>query len=409
MIELTDAPVAGTARRRMLLVAGAVVVAVVLSLVFRAVSIDDHASWMYDMKVFRKAGGRALDGQTFYWPSPRSLFTHPPFNALLFAVFSLPSLGFMAVVWNAVTLFCLQVLTWLMLEHAGVTSVRVRAAVSVAVAVLVLWFDPLRIELLLGQINVLCYLALFIDLVVLRGRRWQGLLTGMLAGIFLVPGFFAVYLLLTKRIRAFWCAVGAFAVTVAVGAALRPGDSWTYWSGLFLDSRRVGSLQNPRAQALQDVLARFLHTDTLGYASPVLVVVTCLAGLALAVRKHRAGAEVAAVLICGLTVLVASPISWNHQFVWVVPILVILSVAAVRRRSVVLAVVVCVSLLNFFLAPYTMGLPVDSAGALHLSVWQCVLASTYLINVLVLGLVVFFVQLPGDDSVHEEFELGRLS
>jgi alpha-1,2-mannosyltransferase len=41
-------------------------------------------------------------------------------------------------------------------------------------------------------------------------------------------------------------------------------------------------------------------------------------GLWRAARAHRAGAEVTAVALVGLTALVVSPISWQHHGVWIV-------------------------------------------------------------------------------------------
>lgn len=385
-------------RRRTVLVVGAIVVAIALSLVFRAVYISNQASWMYDMLVFRKAGQRVLDGQTIYWQTPRSLFTHTPFNALFCVLLVLPSLTVVAVVWNALTLFCLQVLTWLTLGLAGVNSVRVRAAIAVAVAVLSLRFDPLAMDLLLGQTNTLCVLLLVVDLILLRNSRWQGVITGVLAGIYLAPGLFVVFLLVSRRFRAVAMAVVGFAVPTAIGFAALPSDSVTYWRGLFLDSTRVGSLQNPRAQSVSDVLARFLHTSHLGFWSPVLVVLISAAGVALAWWLGRAGEWVAAVMVCGLASLLATPVSWNHNFVWVVPPLLLLGVAAVRRRSGWLAALVVVSVANFLVAPYTLGLPVTSAADLHLTVAQSLLACTYAVNALVL-LVVFAVpRLTGENA-----------
>ena len=60
-----------------------------------------------------------------------------------------------------------------------------------------------------------------------------------------------------------------------------------------------------------------------------------LAGLAVAVWAHRRGYRMAGFLCCAVTGLLVSPISWTHHWVWAVPLLVWLTVAAWRRRSAV--------------------------------------------------------------------------
>src|SRR5437870_3339831 len=51
---------------------------------------------------------------------------------------------------------------------------------------------------------------------------------------------------------------------------------------------------------------------------PLGVALGCI-GLWRATRAHRAGTEITAVALVGLTALVVSPISWQHHAVWIVP------------------------------------------------------------------------------------------
>ena len=44
----------------------------------------------------------------------------------------------------------------------------------------------------------------------------------------------------------------------------------------------------------------------------------------MAVLVHRAGQERLAICVAGLTSLLASPISWSHHYVWIVPLVVVL-------------------------------------------------------------------------------------
>jgi alpha-1,2-mannosyltransferase len=64
-----------------------------------------------------------------------------------------------------------------------------------------------------------------------------------------------------------------------------------------------------------------------------LAAVIAALGLAAAAALHRGGRPVAGWLTCALTGLLVSPISWDHHWVWMVPVLVVLTDAAVRAHG----------------------------------------------------------------------------
>jgi alpha-1,2-mannosyltransferase len=167
------------------------------------------------------------------------------------------------------------------------------------------------------------------------GGWWQGIATGLAAGIKLTPLIFVVYLLITRQARAAAVAAGTFAVTVAVGLLLLPSQSGEFWlGGVFLDERRVGNPVNPANQSLSGALARLaggLDAGRPWWMGAALV--TGLAGLVIAGWAHRHGHRLAGVTCCGITGLLVSPFSWTHHWVWAVPLLVALAVTAWQRRS----------------------------------------------------------------------------
>ena len=103
---------------------------------------------------------------------------------------------------------------------------------------------------------------------------------------------------------------------------------------MFLRSRRVGSAAVLSDQSLAGMIARLAGGSGQGlgwwYAAAAL---TAVAGLAVAVWAHRRGHRLAGAVCCGITGLLVSPISWTHHWVWDVPLLVLLTVSAWRRRS----------------------------------------------------------------------------
>ena len=74
-------------------------------------------------------------------------------------------------------------------------------------------------------------------------------------------------------------------------------------------------------------------------------------GLWRATRAHRAGAEVTAVALVGLTAVVVSPISWQHHAVWIVPAaaaLIAWATTPKRAAVAILAVAVFLFPLDFW-------------------------------------------------------------
>ncbi|HEV2244354.1 MAG TPA: hypothetical protein VGR98_25165 [Streptosporangiaceae bacterium] len=63
--------------------------------------------------------------------------------------------------------------------------------------------------------------------------------------------------------------------------------------------------------------------------SPVVAAV----GLTAAAVLYRCGQPVAGWVTCTLTGVLVSPISWDHHWVWIVPVLVVLAEAAQRARG----------------------------------------------------------------------------
>jgi alpha-1,2-mannosyltransferase len=220
--------------------------------------------------------------------------------------------------------------------------------------------------------------AVLMDLSLPDGNRWKGVALGVVAGIKLIPAFFILYLLLTRRFRAAAVAVAAFAATVVVGFVGLTADSARYWGGLFLQSGRVGDPQNVRSQSLRSLVVRWAHTsqgiEPIWIALSVAVVV---AALALAVRAHRRGDELLATCLCASATLLISPITWQHHWVWLLPTLLWLAARAWRARSRVLWIAFAAAAADFYARPYLWGIPVDKVADLHLDLRQLVLSSTY--------------------------------
>jgi alpha-1,2-mannosyltransferase len=192
---------------------------------------------------------------------------------------------------------------------------------------------PVLETLLFGQINVVTTTLVIVDLLVVpRGR--QGWLVGLATGVKLVSGLFIVYLLITRRFRAAVNATFALIATVAVGFAVAPGQSWSYWTSYMLDPDRVGGIAYVTNQSILGISARLLRNPhPPAGLTLTLSAVVALAALVLAWRRHRRGDELTAICVVAVGSLLASPISWSHHWVWVVPGIAVLVAWAVPARS----------------------------------------------------------------------------
>jgi alpha-1,2-mannosyltransferase len=294
------------------------------------------AHWpLWDVRVYWWGGQQATaGGGALYAPAAPLSFTYPPFAALLFAVFAGAPIGVLEGVLTVGSLVALVVLCGLSLGAAGV---RRRPENVFAMSALALLTWPVAYTLHLGEVNLI--LAALIGADVLRrhdGGWWQGIGTGLAAGIKLTPLIFVAYLALTGRVRAAVTAAGVFAATVAAGYAWLPARSRAFWlGGVFVNQSRIGNPANPSDQSLAGAIARLAGT---GHPPRtwwlVAVLVTGLVGMAVAVWAHRRGHRLAGTMCCAITGLLVSPVSWTHHWVWAVPLLVWLTAAAWRRRSV---------------------------------------------------------------------------
>lgn len=358
----------------------ALVAAIVAMLVYQ-----HNPGWMYDAKVYRRGGAAVLHGQDVYssklWPA----FTYTPFAALAFSALSFLSVNAIGLIWTTVSFACLEAVIWLCLGQVGVRARRTRLAMTAPVCMLAIWLDPISLTLLLGQVNIILMLIVLVDLGLPDGNRWKGIGVGAAAGIKLLPAFFILYLLLTRRLRATALSIAALTATAAVGFAGLGAGSVKYWGGTVFDSSRVGDPQNVRSQSLLSVLVRWTHTSHgVAPAWIALGAVAAVAALYLAVWAHRRGEELLAICLCGTGTLLISPITWQHHWVWVVPMLLWLAGRAWLNRSGVLWGAVAVIAIEFYVRPYQWGVPVDRAADLHLTISQLVLSSTYAVTAIIL-------------------------
>ena len=254
-------------------------------------------------------------------------FTYTPFAAVAFALASFLPDSAMVAGSVVVSIAALAAALWFTARALGYARWRSRAGFALVCAGAALWTQPVLRTLNLGQVNLILMAAIIWDLCqpaatsAGRARWWKGALTGVAAGIKLVPLIFVPYLLATRRLREAVACVAGFLGTVLVGFAVLPADSLTWWvHGVFLKGGRTGFTGWAGNQSLRALITRLaggIDAGTLPWVVAACIVVAL--GIAAAATASRAGHEVPALLMTALTGLLVSPISWDHHWVWVAP------------------------------------------------------------------------------------------
>jgi alpha-1,2-mannosyltransferase len=265
-------------------------------------------------------------------------FTYTPVAAVLFVPLTWSSWAVVRVVVtsaNVVAVFAcaalaIRLASGRMRWQSMLTAALVLGAVS-------LWTEPVQQTLLFGQINLLMLLLVLVDLNLADTSRWKGCAIGLAAVVKLTPAVFIAYLVVTGRRVAAARAVGVAVAAVAVATALLPSASWHYWTHGIFETGRIGNPVYVGNQSIRGVLARVFGLGPVTQALWLVLAATALAmGLVWGARLHRAGHDLAGASTVAVAGLLASPYSWSHHWVWVIPILALAWEAT--RRSDSLAV-----------------------------------------------------------------------
>ncbi|HSR86797.1 MAG TPA: glycosyltransferase 87 family protein [Streptosporangiaceae bacterium] len=325
----------GATRARDAVVAAALFAASLTLLVVLFQTLSSQPWQLLDLRVYLWGGGlvrHAHDPYLYSFPHYGLHFTYTPEAAGFFALISLISEPVVKGLVTAASIISLLGVLWITAGALPGRRSRGRVGVTLAVAAAALWLEPLRQTLSFGQVNLLLMVLIVADLGLPGSRWWKGAGVGLAAGFKLTPLIFIPYLLLTRQFRAAAVATATFALTIAASVALLPKATEHYWfDRLFLNPHRLGNIAYVGNQSLYGALLRL--TGSTAAAQPyrlAAVAVVGTGGLLLAAWASRRGLEMAGILVCALTGLLVSPVSWSHHWVWVAPMIVVLADLATR-------------------------------------------------------------------------------
>ena len=295
----------------------------VLTLVVAAAVVAATRGGFTDLLVYQHGGRTVLDGLHLLEsddPVTGLPFTYPPFAAVVLVPLAVLPTWLAAALWTGASVGALAAVVVVVRRALNRTKPGWLVALVTAGA---LALEPVWQNLTFGQVNVLLMLAVLVDLVG-PTRRWSGVLVGIAAGLKLTPLVFVVLLVLVGRRTDAGRAVLALAATVAVGFAAAPGSSATYWADRLIDASRVGPPALAHNQSGYGALSRFLDappptTLWLAIAGPL-----ALAVLVVGAAWWRRGDRLLGTCLASVSMLIASPVSWSHHWVWAVPVALVL-------------------------------------------------------------------------------------
>jgi len=324
-------------RRRWALPVAAAAFALALAAYLAVVAAHPQLLSWYDLNVYNHAGliARSAPGRLYTWALPGgNKFTYTPFAGLVFAAGSWLPWVLLRWLMTVASVIAVPATAWVTLGGLGRRG-RDRTVLTLAVAAVGLWAEPVQRALQLGQIEPLLMLLIAWDLSQSDKRWWKGAGVGVAAAVKLVPLIFIPYLVLAGKFRQALAVAGAFVAATAIGFAALPHESVKFWlTGYFVRPNNVGDVASLLNQSLYALVARAM--SGVRAAAPVyyvLVVVVAVIGLTAAGLLHRSGRPVAGWITCALTGLLLSPISWDHHWVWIVPVLALLADSAARARG----------------------------------------------------------------------------
>lgn len=301
-----------------------------------------HTDYPVDMIIYREGVRAFMEGRSVYsepmYAGDLALpFIYPPFGALVMV----PLTAFdwmsdalagdiMIVLSDALIFACLYaIFRALKVPHLWPT-----VAIAWAAA---MFFEPIRLNNGFAQINIVIMALVIFDLVPRKRKLPQGWLIGLAAAIKITPLAMLLYFLLRREWKPILTAFASTVVATLLAAAYRWEAFVEFFSSKLLDmgsGADFGVATDYQSNSsLKGVIQRLFTSqeamDNNGMLINVLWLVAALTviglGSALILAQMRRGLLVDAHLTTATIMLLISPVSWSHHWVWlslIVPVLV---------------------------------------------------------------------------------------
>ncbi|WP_211439154.1 alpha-(1-2)-mannopyranosyltransferase MptD [Corynebacterium glutamicum] len=296
----------------------------------------ERYNWRIDAAVYREGALALVNGESLY-AQPFDMgdislpFIYPPIGAILFAPWgyfdfiTVELAGNLVVIGSSLLfLLCLYLVTNAVLSGRDKLLAFTIAAISWPIA---LFAEPVFLNADLGQINILIMALVVMDLLPIKRRIPRGVLIGLAAAIKITPLAMLLYFLVKKDFRGIINAVISLLAFTAIGAVLAWENTKEFFSSTLLNLSAEGDSGVDTTfqsnSSIQAMLYRWWTSKADAEASslPTIlwIVLSLIAVAAIAYLMHQLfsrGLHVEAVMVNAMLMLLISPISWSHHWVW---------------------------------------------------------------------------------------------
>ncbi|MBP2319825.1 alpha-1,2-mannosyltransferase [Kibdelosporangium banguiense] len=278
-----------------------------------------------DLDVYRIGMQTWLAGGDLYGELPDTAigvslpFIYPPIAAVMMTPLAVVSFPVASIALTVLTVALVVVTLSIVLDSLGLSR-RWLALVPLAFVA-----EPVWSTLDYGQINVILMALVVADCLVPKPRWPRGVLVGLAAAVKLTPAAFVLFFLLRRDNRAALTAAGAFLAATVLGFLVAPKESIGFWTNEVLHTGEKVGVDFVANQSIMGVLTR-MDGAQLWPLFAAMVVVLAVIGMR--------GEPALALAVNSLAMLLVSPISWSHHWVWCVLIVPAFAMNGMRLLAV---------------------------------------------------------------------------
>ena len=281
-------------------------------------------------------------------------FLYPPFGALVMVPlagdwFSDAMAGDIVIILSNLLIGLIVLLLAFALNKQRVTRFASSDVVSVASLIwgIVLIFEPVRLNNGFAQINIILMALVALDLIPRKRLKWlpQGWLIGVAAAIKITPLAMLLYFLVRKEIKPIITAGISAIVATTIAAAVRWDVTWEYFTVNLLSMGSGGEIGVQTAYQSNSSIKGFLERlytsqESMETASMIttiiwfcLAIITVVLGGWLMIALMKRGLNIEAFIINAFIMLLISPVSWSHHWVWLTIAIPVLLYRALTWRN----------------------------------------------------------------------------
>ena len=235
-------------------------------------------------------------------------------------------------------------------------------AVTALVWGIVLIFEPVRLNNGFAQINIILMALVALDLIPRKRLKWlpQGWLIGIAAAIKITPLAMLLYFLVRKEVKPIITAGISAIVATAIAAAVRWDVAWEYFTVNLLSMGSGGEIGVQTAYQSNSSLKGFLERlytsqeamDTASMITTIiwfcLAIITVVLGGWLMIALNKRGLNIEAFMINAFIMLLISPVSWSHHWIWLTIAIPVLFYRAITWRHLSWVSGIMVSILGLW-------------------------------------------------------------